>query len=125
LRKRAIAGLLTPDSAVAVTGHSNRELYQVIQEKQTSGNLAGQMFGSDRVYVVPPTAVFNKKNVAQISINPEELEDVLKDKEKLKDAYDAHILQQQQQSGSYSTNNNENNLLFNSITRNISTTSHV
>lgn len=44
LRKRA--GLETPDTTVS------RELYQVIQEKAAHGT-AGQLFGSDRTYVLP------------------------------------------------------------------------
>ncbi len=56
LRKRA--GIETPDVP--------KELYQVLQEKQTSGG-AG-FFGSDRAYSLP------SKNDVQLSINPDTLE---------------------------------------------------
>lgn len=47
LRKRA--GMDTPD-----TGYSSGPLYHVIQERQSTNAAAvGQMFGSDRVYVLP------------------------------------------------------------------------
>ena len=51
LRKRA--GMETPDSTyTSVAG--GRELYHVIQERSNAGAAAvGQMFGSDRVYVLP------------------------------------------------------------------------
>jgi splicing factor 3B subunit 2 len=75
LRKRA--GLETPDSFT-----SSRELYQVLQEKQVQG-VTGQMFGSDRTYVLPG------KGDVQISMNPDELEEHLKDKDKIRDEYDA------------------------------------
>ena len=79
LRKRA--GLETPDSF-----SSSRELYQVLQEKAVqSGNGNGQMFGSDRTYVLPKADV-------QVSINPDDLEDQLKDKDSFKDAYDAQAI---------------------------------
>jgi splicing factor 3B subunit 2 len=45
LRKRA--GLETPDTTVS------RELYQVISERATAQGSAGQLFGSDRTYVLP------------------------------------------------------------------------
>ena len=62
LRKRA--GMDTPDStytsvagpiATAMGAGAGRELYHVIQERQQTGGAAavGQMFGSDRVYVLP------------------------------------------------------------------------
>ncbi len=77
LRKRA--GQETPDSVYG----GNRELYTVIQEKQAGGSAAaGQMFGSDRTYVLPG------KGDVQLSINPDELEDMLRDKERLRDAHD-------------------------------------
>jgi splicing factor 3B subunit 2 len=49
LRKRA-GGLETPDS---VYGGGNRELYQVVQERNLQGGTVGQLFGSDRTYVLP------------------------------------------------------------------------
>lgn len=50
LRKRA--GMETPDSTY--TSVPGRELYHVIQERQAGGaTAAGQMFGSDRLYVLP------------------------------------------------------------------------
>lgn len=77
LRKRA--GQETPDTYVP------KELYTVMQERQTSGGSAqvGQMFGSDRTYVMPG------KGDVQISIHPDELEEVMKDKDKLRDKHDA------------------------------------
>ena len=45
LRKRA--GLETPDTTVS------RELYQVVSERATAQGSAGQLFGSDRTYVLP------------------------------------------------------------------------
>lgn len=77
LRKRA--GLETPDSF-----SSSRELYQVLQEKAAQG-ANGQMFGSDRTYVLPG------KGDVQVSMNPEELEDRLKDKEGMREAYEAQV----------------------------------
>ena len=49
LRKRAVGGLETPDTVYGAP----RELYQVIQEKATVGGVNGQLFGSDRTYVLP------------------------------------------------------------------------
>ena len=74
LRKRA--GLETPDSF-----SSSRELYQVLQEKTVLGG-NGQMFGSDRTYVLP-------KGDVQVSINPDDLEEQLKNKDHMRDAYEA------------------------------------
>ena len=74
LRKRA--GQETPDSFT-----SSRELYQVLQEKAIkSGN--GELFGSDRTYVLP-------KGDVQVSVNNDDLEEQLKDKDQLRDAYEA------------------------------------
>jgi splicing factor 3B subunit 2 len=75
LRKRA--GLETPDSF-----SSSRELYQVLQEKATVG-ANGQMFGSDRTYVLPG------KGDVQVSINPDDLEEQMRDKDSMKEAYEA------------------------------------
>jgi hypothetical protein len=77
LRKRA-AGMETPDSVAPP-----RELYQVIGEKTTTGAAAGQLFGSDRTYVMPG------KGDVQMSINPDELEDRIKDKDHMREMYDA------------------------------------
>ena len=86
LRKRT--GLDTPESSYSGAG---RELYTVIQEKHAAGGAqAGQVFGSDRTYVLPG------KGDVQLSLNPDELEEMLKDKERLKDAHDALLAQQQQ-----------------------------
>lgn len=56
LRKRA--GIETPDIA-SVAGdfdqYPHKDLYHVIQEKQAGSAVVGQMFGSDRVYVLPGT----------------------------------------------------------------------
>lgn len=60
LRKRA--GMETPDSTYTSTAGAGRELYHVIQEKQNAGAAVGQMFGSDRVYVLP-NGGGNGKNV--------------------------------------------------------------
>lgn len=79
LRKRT--GIETPDTQV------NRELYHVIQERKA--NTAGQMFGSDRGYVVPG------KNDVQMSINPDQLEEMMNDKEKLKNMHEAQALSSQ------------------------------
>lgn len=49
LRKRA--GMETPDSTY--TSVPGRELYHVIQERQAGGAASGQMFGSERLYVLP------------------------------------------------------------------------
>lgn len=83
LRKRA-SGSETPDSMY--TG-GTRELYQVIQERAVTGGAAisGQLFGSDRTYVLPG------KNDVQLSLQPDELEARLKDKDGLKDAYDSNL----------------------------------
>lgn len=53
LRKRA--GMETPDSTYTsvAAASSGRELYHVVQERQNAGAAAGQMFGSDRLYVLP------------------------------------------------------------------------
>lgn len=75
LRKRA--GTETPD-----THTSQRELFQVIQEKKGSALASGQLFGSDRTYVI------NNKNDVQMSLNPDEIDEVMKDKEKLKEAHE-------------------------------------
>ena len=76
LRKRA--GLETPDSF-----SSSRELYQVLQEKTVVGGNGQQMFGSDRTYVLP-------KGDVQISINPDDFEEQLKNKDQMRDVYEAH-----------------------------------
>ena len=86
LRKRT--GLDTPESSYS--GGAGRELYTVIQEKHAAGAQAGQVFGSDRTYVLPG------KGDVQLSLNPDELEEMLRDKDKLKDAHDALLAQQQQ-----------------------------
>lgn len=57
---------------------------QVIQEKQALGG-AGQLFSSDRTYVMP-----GKADV-QVSINPDDLEHQLKDKDQLREAYEAQL----------------------------------
>ena len=57
LRKRA--GLETPDSTVT------RELYQVIQEKTSHAGSSGQLFGSDKTYVLgksTPSPPFHTQN---------------------------------------------------------------
>lgn len=79
LRKRE--GYETPDVL------SNRELYHVIAEKKAS--VSGQLFGSDRQYVLPG------KGDVQLSINPDELEELMNNKDKLKDAHEAHSLSSQ------------------------------
>ena len=84
LRKRA--GLETPDSF-----SSSRELYQVLQEKTVVGG-NGQMFGSDRTYVLP-------KGDVQVSINPDDLEESLKDKDHLRDAYEAQTGAEEEEDG--------------------------
>lgn len=76
LRKRT-GGTETPDSVYG----GQRELYQVIPERQMG--LSGQLFGSDRGYALPG------KGDVQISINPDDLEDQLKDKDHMRDAYEA------------------------------------
>ena len=82
LRKRA--GLDTPDSSVA--GGGSRDLYRVIQEKANlPGQTGGQLFGSDRTYVIPG------KGDVQVSLNPDDLEESLKDKDKLRDVYDSQL----------------------------------
>jgi hypothetical protein len=65
LRKRAVAsssGMETPDALASNSYYSSssnnniggtKELYQVIQEKQVVGGTTGQLFGSDRTYVIP------------------------------------------------------------------------
>lgn len=91
LRKRA--GMDTPDTLASATP---RELYTVIQEKSTVGTSAGQMFGSDRAYVLPG------RGDVQLSINPDELDEVLRgDKDKLKDMHDE---KQKQISSDYTLN---------------------
>lgn len=85
LRKRA--GAETPDSSVG----SHRELYYVVQEKQT--NAAGQLFGSDKTYVLPG------KGDVHMSINPDKLEDELQEMNKadhLKDTYEAQSSQNEE-----------------------------
>jgi splicing factor 3B subunit 2 len=76
LRKRE--GFETPDVLV------NRELFHVIQERKISSS--GQLFGSERQYVLPG------KSDVQLSINPDDLEDMLNNNEKMKDAHDAQAL---------------------------------
>jgi splicing factor 3B subunit 2 len=76
LRKRA--GLETPDTTHLA---APRELYQVLQEKAVAG-VGGQLFGSDRTYVLG-------KGDVQLSINPDDLEEQLRDKEQLREAYEA------------------------------------
>jgi splicing factor 3B subunit 2 len=100
IRKRA--GLETPD--ISVQGQGNRELYQVVKEKKASAAGSGQLFGSDRLYVLPG------KSDVQISFNPDELDDLVKNKERLKEAHDAQIAQQ--------------DLMFKHMNYNRSTTSH-
>ena len=59
LRKRAVvSGLETPDTLASGSYYQassgvSKELYQVIQEKQVTGGTTGQLFGSDRTYVIP------------------------------------------------------------------------
>ena len=43
------------------------------------------MFGSDRTYILPG------KGDVQVSINPDDLEQQLRDKEQLRDAYEAQL----------------------------------
>ena len=82
LRKRA--GMDTPES---VSG-AQKELYYVIQEKQLVGADKGQLFGSDRTYVLPG------KGDVNISINPDTLEDDItgmSQQDLLKDTYEANL----------------------------------
>ena len=68
LRKRA--GLETPDTVYS-GGQGGRELYTVIKEQQVTGlSGGGEMFGSDRTYVVP-----GSKDGA--TIHPDDLEDMM------------------------------------------------
>mmetsp|Transcript_17740 Transcript_17740/g.17825 ORF Transcript_17740/g.17825 Transcript_17740/m.17825 type:complete len:554 (+) Transcript_17740:142-1803(+) len=79
LRKRA--GLDTPDSSAG----QPKELFHVLQERNVTGE-KGQLFGSDRTYVLPG------KSDVNVSINPDQLEDELEDmgqQDRLKDAYEA------------------------------------
>lgn len=76
LRKKNAVGLETPEV-------SNKELYKILPERQTAAS--GQIFGSDRSYAV------SGKGDVQMSINPDQLEDKLRNmsqQEVLKDAYD-------------------------------------
>jgi splicing factor 3B subunit 2 len=50
LRKR---GTETPDSVYGPGAGQHRELYTIIQEKSNAGHSKGQLFGSDRTYVLP------------------------------------------------------------------------
>jgi splicing factor 3B subunit 2 len=89
LRKRA--GTETPD-----THSSQRELFQVIQEKKGSALAGGQLFGSDRTYVMN-----NNKADVHMSLNPDDIDEVIKDKDKLKDAHESY-----QQDGMFKHMNN-------------------
>ncbi len=79
LRKRE--GYETPDVL------ANRELFHIIQERKVASG--SQIFGSDRQYVMP------SKGDVQLSINPEDLEDMMNNKERLKGAHDSHMLNNQ------------------------------
>lgn len=85
LRKRA--GMETPESSYAAP----RELYQVVPERRPVGGAAaaGQLFGSDRTYALP------SKGDVTMALDPDQLEEMLGDKGRMKDAYDAQLAQAQ------------------------------
>ena len=87
LRKRE--GVETPDLTGAVGGQ--RELYKVIQERKSGhGAVGGQLFGSDKGYVLGKGAV-------EVSINPDQLESEiseLNNKEGLRGTYEAQLAAQ-------------------------------
>ena len=74
LRKRA-GGSETPDLQYS----QPRELYTVIQERAANATAKGQLFGSDRAYVLPG------KGDVVAAINPDDLED----KDRLQEMYES------------------------------------
>eukprot|EP00975_Prorocentrum_lima_P055279 11594465-Prorocentrum_lima.AAC.1 len=85
LRKRA--GMETPESSYGAP----KELYQVVPERRPVGGAAaaGQLFGSDRTYALPG------KGDVTMALDPDQLEEMLGDKARMKDAYDAQLAQAQ------------------------------
>jgi splicing factor 3B subunit 2 len=94
LRKRA--GIETPDTTVDDHG-ATKELFQVVKEKKQNSSTAGQLFGSDRAYVLP-----KNNNDIQLSLNPDELDEIMKDKGKMREAHE----QQQQDNVMFKHMNN-------------------
>lgn len=78
VRKRTSAGTDTPDTAADMP----RELYTVLQER-AAGGVDRQLFSSDRTYQLPG------RGDVQLAINPDDLQETLRDKDQLREAYAA------------------------------------
>jgi splicing factor 3B subunit 2 len=94
LRKRQ-GGEETPD---VYNSGPPQELYHVIQEKKNSVAGGNQLFGSDRTYALPG------KGDVELSMNPEDIESQLRDKDNIKDVYDNSISDTHENEGEDSTN---------------------
>lgn len=94
LRKRQ-GGEETPD---VYTSGPPQELYHIIQEKKNSVSGGNQLFGSDRTYVLPG------KGDVQLSMNPDDIEDLLRDKDNINYVYDNSNNDTHDNDGEESTN---------------------
>ena len=94
LRKRSA------DDSSGTDSEAPRELYRIIQERTTQVGGTAQLFGSDRLYVVPGKTLTGESlsmgGGADVALNPDDPAAGLKDKEQLREAYDA---QQQGEGG--------------------------